>query len=336
RPRRCRSDTGPPPLRPVRPRAGRIRDRLLRVRDHGAAARDRLRTAARDDGHPARRRAGARRLGDQRLRRRGGHRCPAAVAARGPAEPGPADRGVRDPAGREHPGLRHHAQLRADHRRPLPGRTAARRLSGGGRPAGQHPDGPRLAGEGRRTGHVGPDRREPGGGAAADRARPHRRLACGLPRDRCGTRSEEHTSELQSRFDLVCRLLPPALSSLCLHDALPISHGAYLGVAALLASTLMGPGSQGKGAALAMSGLTVANLAGVPLLTALGHTAGWRAAFLAIAAAPDRKSTRLNSSHVSTSYAVFCPPRCRACASTTLFRSRTAPIWGWPPCWPAP
>src|SRR5690625_3063741 len=33
-----------------------------------------------------------------------------------------------------------------------------------------------------------------------------------------------------------------------------------------------------------MSGLTVANLAGVPLLTALGHTAGWRAAFLAVAA----------------------------------------------------
>src|SRR5690625_7831078 len=46
----------------------------------------------------------------------------------------------------------------------------------------------------------------------------------------------------------------------------------------------MGPGAQGKGAALAMSGLTVANLAGVTLLTALGHTAGRRAAFLAIAA----------------------------------------------------
>src|SRR5690349_4349353 len=39
-------------------------------------------------------------------------------------------------------------------------------------------------------------------------------------------RSEEHTSELQSRRDLVCRLLldPPttALSTLSLHDALPI------------------------------------------------------------------------------------------------------------------
>ena len=62
-----------------------------------------------------------------------------------------------------------------------------------------------------------------------------------------------------------------------------LPHGAYLGVAALLASSLMGPGSQGKGAALAMSGLTVANLAGVPLLTALGQAQGWRAAFLVIA-----------------------------------------------------
>src|SRR5699024_7709780 len=39
-------------------------------------------------------------------------------------------------------------------------------------------------------------------------------------------RSEEHTSELQSRFDLVCRLLLDSTTStiytLSLHDALPI------------------------------------------------------------------------------------------------------------------
>lgn len=63
-----------------------------------------------------------------------------------------------------------------------------------------------------------------------------------------------------------------------------LPHGAYLGVASLLASSLLGPGSQGKGAAVALSGLAVANLAGVPLLTALGQAAGWRAAFLTIAA----------------------------------------------------
>ncbi|MEE1619480.1 MFS transporter [Brachybacterium sp. J153] len=61
-----------------------------------------------------------------------------------------------------------------------------------------------------------------------------------------------------------------------------VPHGAYFGVASLLAASLMGPGNQGKGIALALSGLTVANLAGVPLLTALGQVAGWRAVYLVI------------------------------------------------------
>src|SRR5699024_6541641 len=51
---------------------------------------------------------------------------------------------------------------------------------------------------------------------------------CGCLRKLSLRRSEEHTSELQSRFDLVCRLLlenaPPctAMYPLSLHDALPI------------------------------------------------------------------------------------------------------------------
>lgn len=61
-----------------------------------------------------------------------------------------------------------------------------------------------------------------------------------------------------------------------------IPHGAYFGVASLLAASLMGPGNQGKGVALALSGLTVANLIGVPVLTAVGQAAGWRAVYLLI------------------------------------------------------
>jgi MFS transporter, DHA1 family, inner membrane transport protein len=63
-----------------------------------------------------------------------------------------------------------------------------------------------------------------------------------------------------------------------------LPHGAYFGVASLLAASLMGPGSQGKGVAVALSGLTVANLVGVPLMTALGQVAGWRVVYLVIAA----------------------------------------------------
>ena len=83
---------------------------------------------------------------------------------------------------------------------------------------------------------------------------------------------------------LASGILPSFELTLLARFVAGLPHGAYLGVAALLASSLMGPGSQGKGAALALSGLTVANLLGVPLLTALGQAAGWRAAFLAIAA----------------------------------------------------
>lgn len=62
-----------------------------------------------------------------------------------------------------------------------------------------------------------------------------------------------------------------------------LPHGAYFGVASLIAASLMGPGSQGRGIALALSGLTVANLVGVPLLTAFGQNLGWRTSYLMIA-----------------------------------------------------
>ena len=64
--------------------------------------------------------------------------------------------------------------------------------------------------------------------------------------------------------------------------ALP--HGAYFGVASLLAARLMRPGRQGAGVAVALSGLTVANVVGVPLGTWLGQAAGWRWAYAAVAA----------------------------------------------------
>ncbi|WP_222942215.1 MFS transporter [Protaetiibacter sp. SSC-01] len=63
--------------------------------------------------------------------------------------------------------------------------------------------------------------------------------------------------------------------------ALP--HGAYFGIAALVAASLMGPGKRGQGVALVLSGLTVANVVGVPLITFLGQQAGWRVAYLAVA-----------------------------------------------------
>jgi DHA1 family inner membrane transport protein len=62
--------------------------------------------------------------------------------------------------------------------------------------------------------------------------------------------------------------------------ALP--HGAYFGIASLVAASLMGPGKRGQGIALVLSGLTIANVVGVPAITFLGQNAGWRAAYLAV------------------------------------------------------
>jgi MFS transporter, DHA1 family, inner membrane transport protein len=64
--------------------------------------------------------------------------------------------------------------------------------------------------------------------------------------------------------------------------ALP--HGAYFGIASLVAASLMGPGKRARGVALVLSGLTIANVVGVPAITWLGQVAGWRVAYLAVAA----------------------------------------------------
>ncbi len=63
-----------------------------------------------------------------------------------------------------------------------------------------------------------------------------------------------------------------------------LPHGIYLGTAALLAAQLLGPGNMGKGIALSMSGLTVANVVGVPLSTVLGQQFGWRWVYVVVAA----------------------------------------------------
>jgi DHA1 family inner membrane transport protein len=62
-----------------------------------------------------------------------------------------------------------------------------------------------------------------------------------------------------------------------------LPHGAYFGIASLVAASLMGPGKRGRGVSFVLGGLTVANLVGVPAITYLGQVAGWRSAYLAVA-----------------------------------------------------
>jgi MFS transporter, DHA1 family, inner membrane transport protein len=58
-----------------------------------------------------------------------------------------------------------------------------------------------------------------------------------------------------------------------------VPHGAFFGVASLVAADLARPGRQGRAVAMVMIGLSVANVVGVPGATWLGQHVGWRSAF---------------------------------------------------------
>jgi MFS transporter, DHA1 family, inner membrane transport protein len=58
-----------------------------------------------------------------------------------------------------------------------------------------------------------------------------------------------------------------------------LPHGAFFGIAALVAAHLMGPQNRAKAVAHVMTGLTVATVIGVPVASWLGQYLGWRSAF---------------------------------------------------------
>jgi len=60
-------------------------------------------------------------------------------------------------------------------------------------------------------------------------------------------------------------------------------HGAYFGVGSVVAAKLVGKDRQAGAVAAVFSGLTIANIGGVPLAAWIGHHIGWRTAFAGIA-----------------------------------------------------
>ena len=62
------------------------------------------------------------------------------------------------------------------------------------------------------------------------------------------------------------------------------AHGAFFGIGAVVASGLVPREQRAQAVSLMFTGLTLANVLGVPLGTALGQAAGWRAAFWAVVA----------------------------------------------------
>ncbi len=61
-----------------------------------------------------------------------------------------------------------------------------------------------------------------------------------------------------------------------------LPHGAYFGMTTIVASEILGASRRGWGVAMVMTGLTVANVVGVPGGTFLGQHLGWRAAYAVV------------------------------------------------------
>ena len=62
-----------------------------------------------------------------------------------------------------------------------------------------------------------------------------------------------------------------------------LPHGAFFGVGAVVATRLADKGKEAQAISIMFSGLTVANLAGVPIGTYIGHHFAWRYTFIIIA-----------------------------------------------------
>lgn len=79
-------------------------------------------------------------------------------------------------------------------------------------------------------------------------------------------------------------LAPGYLSLMAVRFVAGLPHGAYFGVASLVAASLVPANERARAIGRMMLGLTGATLAGVPLATWIGQTLGWRAAFVLVGA----------------------------------------------------
>lgn len=80
----------------------------------------------------------------------------------------------------------------------------------------------------------------------------------------------------------LCALAPSLELLLAARVLVAVVHGTYFGIAMIVAVGLVPPERKGLAVALILSGLTVSNVLGVPLGTAIGNAWGWRATFCAV------------------------------------------------------
>ena len=82
--------------------------------------------------------------------------------------------------------------------------------------------------------------------------------------------------------NLLCAIAPDYWFLMGARVVTAFCHGAFFGIGAVVAANLVPPRQRASAIALMFAGLTLANVLGVPLGTALGQAAGWRSTFWAV------------------------------------------------------
>ncbi|ACM35998.1 MFS permease [Allorhizobium ampelinum S4] len=84
--------------------------------------------------------------------------------------------------------------------------------------------------------------------------------------------------------NITSAMAPGFLSFTVLRFITGLPHGAYFGVAALVAASMVEPHKRARAVGRVMLGLTIATLIGTPFATFLGQMMSWRAAFMLVGA----------------------------------------------------
>ena len=82
--------------------------------------------------------------------------------------------------------------------------------------------------------------------------------------------------------NLLCALAPNYALLMAARIVTALCHGAFFGLGAVVAATLVPEHKKAQAIAMMFAGLTLANVLGVPFGTALGEAVGWRNTFWAV------------------------------------------------------
>lgn len=89
---------------------------------------------------------------------------------------------------------------------------------------------------------------------------------------------------LMTAGNLLAALSPDYAAMLAMRFVSGLPHGAFFGVGGIIAEKVAPPGRRTAAVSIMIAGMTVANLFGIPLGTAIAHAFSWRAMFALVAA----------------------------------------------------